>query len=539
LLTCKACTATPDDCPGVLVCTTSGACGNCASAANCVTPTSPICDPGTTQCRACQSNQECVAQTGKPYCVGQTCGPCVPGPDTGCTDPTKPDCRGALGGGVTCQPCTSSAHCTGKPGTPACDTNTGRCVACANDNDCSTNAKAPFCVNNVCAACDSVSPLPAVSDLRCALKPGGEPACVRAGTYKGECAACDPGGSRGCTQNQLCCEGSGAPACVATTTQACSACTSGACNPLLANNCANRACRCGTGAACTGTGDTSFCISGACRECRSDADCGNAAEPLCEGNVCVRCDQAVPATGRCAAKTPGTVCAASGAFAGRCAACDPLTHAGCGTGTLNQCSPTTSTCVDCVDDGGCSGALDQCNTATSTCVDCLNDQGCSGTLGQCNVAQRTCVDCMNDLGCSGTLDQCDVTAHACVDCDATGGCTGTLDRCVVASNTCVDCDATGGCNVATLPVCDLNTCRACQSDAECAALLGASAPLCSAGGACVPDSPCTSPGDCTDANHPVCFDDGMGTAFCRRCDPVTGAGCGPAQTCTAGFACVP
>jgi hypothetical protein len=305
-LTCKACTAKPDDCPGALVCTASGACGGCATAANCVTPTLPICDPATTQCRTCTSNAECTAQAGKPFCFGGTCSPCAPSGDAGCNDPTKPDCRGASGGGYACQGCNASS-CGGRPATPVCDADTGRCVACMDDNDCSGNPKAPFCVNNACVSCEAASTVPALTDLRCALKSGGEPACIRTGAQKGECGACDPGGSRGCNQNQLCCESSGTAACIANTLLKCTACTGGACNPLLANSCSNRGCRCGTGAACSGTGGAQFCVGGACQECRSDADCTTAAEPLCEGGLCVRCDQASSANARCAAEVAGTV----------------------------------------------------------------------------------------------------------------------------------------------------------------------------------------------------------------------------------------
>jgi hypothetical protein len=171
-----------------------------------------------------------------------------------------------------------------------------------------------------------------------------------------------------------------------------------------------------------------------------------------------------------------------------------------------------------MDDSGCSGALGQCDVAAHACVDCVNNTGCSGTLNQCNVGARTCVDCMDDTGCSGTLDQCNGTTHACVDCDATGGC-----------------------GVASLPICDASACRGCQTDAECAGRPGAAGPLCATTGACVLDSPCTNNGDCTDANHPICagLGAGGGVGVCRLCDPVSGAGCGVTQTCTAQFVCTP
>jgi hypothetical protein len=33
--------------------------------------------------------------------------------------------------------------------------------------------------------------------------------------------------------------------------------------------------------------------------------------------------------------------------------------------------------------------------------------------------------------------------------------------------------------------------------------------------------------------------DGGAVGVCRRCDPVTGAGCTATQTCTAQFVCIP
>jgi hypothetical protein len=471
-LTCKGCTVTPDNCAKPLVCTAGGACGSCATAADCATPTSPICDAASTLCRPCATNAECVAGPKLPFCVSQTCSSCNPATEEGCTDPTKPDCRGDVKGGYSCQPC-NNGSCAGHPGT-VCDAGSGRCVACVGDNDCSSAARTPFCANNQCVGCDTTTNIALVADLRCALKAGGQPACIRTGTQQGACGACDPGGSRGCSNNQLCCETAGVAACVGNTTAQCTACGAPACNPLISDNCSGRTCRCGSGAACSGTGAQRFCASATCSECRNDADCTSAGAPLCEGGLCVACNGAASAAGRCAAKAAGTVCATSGALSGRCTACDPATNAGCtATTALDQCDPATATCVDCVDTRGCAAPLDRCNAAT----------------------------------------------HKCVDCDATGGCA----------------------DVPGTPICGAGgTCRACASDAECAAPPNSGVPLCALSGACIPDAACAKSQDCNDGLHKVCVGlsaDGGGVGHCRVCDPATAAGCAPMQTCSASFVC--
>lgn len=289
--TCKACTMTPNDCLGTLKCTASGACGGCAnSATDCATPTTPICDSGKTTCRACKDNAECVSERGKPYCVEQgRCADCDPTTEEGCSDPAKPDCR-FESNELKCLPCTADDQCKGHTATPVCNTATGRCVGCTSDNDCTGNAKKPLCADNACVACDDAA-VTGDADTRCHDKPEGKVACVRAGTQKGECGACDPTDSIPCASDELCCETNGIAACVAATESQCTGCGV-PCNPTLANTCSNRGCRCGSGAACSGTGSEKVCVGspGTCAECAGNADCTNAATPLCVGNHCVACN---------------------------------------------------------------------------------------------------------------------------------------------------------------------------------------------------------------------------------------------------------
>lgn len=309
--TCKPCTVSPNDCPKPLVCTAGGTCGSCAKAADCSSATSPICDATTTQCRPCASNAECAAGPKLAYCIDRTCSNCNPSTEAGCTDATKPDCRADATGHYSCQACVNDGSCANRPGAPVCDTATGRCVACVLDDDCNANAKTPFCLNNVCSACDPSTPIALVADLRCALKAGGQPVCIRTGSQKGQCGACDPDGARGCTNNQLCCENAGVAACVRTSVAQCAACSAPACDPLLSSACTNRECRCGSNAACSGTGRQRFCIGGSsCGECRNSGDCTAAAAPICAANTCRAC--ATDAECAAATNAAGSLCTASG-----------------------------------------------------------------------------------------------------------------------------------------------------------------------------------------------------------------------------------
>jgi len=406
---CRACVRSPDDCPKPLVCTTTGACGHCGGAVDCKTPTSPICDVGTTQCRPCASNAECAAGPKLPYCISQTCSSCNPTTEVGCTDATKPDCRGDASGGFSCQACTNNAHCANRPGT-VCDAATGRCVACSSDNDCA-NPKTPLCVNNVCVACDTTSTIALLTDLRCVLKAGGQPACIRSGTQKGQCGACDPGDSRGCNGNQLCCESGGVAACIGTSTTQCAAC-SGACDPLLASTCSNRTCRCGSSAPCAGSGAQRFCVASGCVECRNDSDCTDA--------------------------------------------------------TLNQCNPATAACVDCIDNGGCSGTLDRCDVVAHKCVDCDATGGCAGVPQTPICVASACTACKTDAQCAALVGSPGPLCSASGACVADATCTRNADCVDGIHLVCAGLHADGG-GTGRCRVCDPLTSAGCTGTQKCSA----------------------------------------------------------------------
>ncbi|HEX4335035.1 MAG TPA: hypothetical protein VH062_03925 [Polyangiaceae bacterium] len=415
-MACKACSSSPNNCGGALVCTPSGSCGGCAtSATDCVTPTTPICDGASTECRGCASNAECTTERSLAFCIDTTrCSPCQPTTEQGCADPTKPDCRLAVDGNFSCQACTSDDHCKNLAATPVCDVPSGKCVACGTDNDCTGNSKKPLCVGNVCVGCDSVAPA-ATADQRCAAKPGGAAVCVESGTQKSQCGACDPTSSDGCASSELCCEKSGVASCAAVTPTQCTACGV-ACNPTVANTCADRGCQCGASAPCTGTGTSRFCIGspGSCVECKADTDCTDPAAPLCVANQCAACDATAGGDARCASKSASTPqCASAGAQKGHCSACDPIGNAGCGGTT--QCDSTTATCLDCIDDSGCIDVPKTPICGANSCRACASDSECKQSASAAGPLCGTSGACAVDGACSSSGDCTDGVHTTCVD----------------------------------------------------------------------------------------------------------------------------
>jgi hypothetical protein len=294
--------------------------------------------------------------------------------------------------------------CTGTPGS---------CVACTSDAQCS--GATPLCnaVSGTCTACDALG----ISDpnARCATDTPSAPVCGASG----RCEVCDTADHDGCGPDQLCCGAT--PACVNTSTAQCTACTGGACSATAANNCDDRECGCGTGGVCSGP--TAICAGspGACVACATDAECPTDAAPLCEGGVCVACDNATNSDTRCGTKAAGTVCASSGTLDGQCATCDPTDDGGC---TGQQCRPSDHTCVACIDNATtpCAGNLACLGNA---CVACTGDADCTGhpTGGQC-VTGGTCRACDPlALGqCSGTTPICSATTFSCTACTADADC---------------------------------------------------------------------------------------------------------------------
>ncbi len=518
---CVSC-FTDDDCaiPGYGQCL-DGACVACdprvgEGAAGCAPDEGrPYCDPGIDACVSCEGEDDrCVEQVGRPECVGDSCFECDP------DDPASD---------------TGQTGCDTASDTPYCDTDQGNtCVGCGGEDDRCLAAARTQCVGDGCfecdprvlqgyAGCDPLSDAPFCApdsstcqactvDRECDESPGGGQ-CV--GDF---CRVCDPGDHEGCNDDSLCCV-DGIPGCRATDFAVeCEACGV-PCDPVTADNCTDRACRCGEAAACAD--GTPFCVDSVCVECVADGDCGDGT--ICVDNVCRACD---PTDNRnCVADSDAPVCD-SGAFtcrgcganaecdggsgpaanvngpicldSGACRVCDPIAgddqHEGCLADEL--CCPADGTprCEDTAPDGQCEECGTACDPqvanrcADRSCVCGDTDAACDaeGDLPYCN--GDDCVECIEDAHCGDGALCVDFVCRACDPRDDRG---------------CEEDSAT--------PVCDGDdfVCRGCAANAECDGTSG-------------PDA---------NVNGPICLDSGA----CRVCDPVGGddqhEGCEASELC--------
>ncbi|MFT3928068.1 MAG: hypothetical protein QM778_36405 [Myxococcales bacterium] len=398
---CEACTASPDNCTGALVCTLSGACGGCAnSMVDCTNPDEPICNKNSTQCTACTgddvASSACVTEQGKAYCVNnQKCSVCLPDTEAGCDGTSnKPDCR-LNGNQYECQACTSNTHCENLGVRDTCVTSgagSGKCVECQANADC-TDADKPLCdpSSGLCKRCDQV----ANADAQCGMKNGST--CDEA---MGRCVECT------------------------VATQA---------------------------ADCTTNGQT-VCSNNMCVQCTDATEVAKCGNDVCVSNACVNCTLDL----QCVAHT-GKQCVTVGAGNNDCKACDPAGATGSnGCTGLQVCNPVTFTCdtVQCLANTDCTADPNKplCDN-THNCVRCDTlgdaeaDAACAGKPGSNDICVRAtgaCAVCepATDQGCPGSQsaekDQCNGAATpACVDCDASGGCAAANTICDVAKLVCV------------------------------------------------------------------------------------------------------
>jgi hypothetical protein len=113
-------------------------------------PERPVCLTTTGACAECTTAAQCAGKTGRTFCQGNEC--------VGCQNAGPTACSGA---------------------TPVCNPTSGQCAECVADGDCK-QATAPFCSNNKCVPCGM---LPAA---RCAASTPALPACASTGA----CVAC-------------------------------------------------------------------------------------------------------------------------------------------------------------------------------------------------------------------------------------------------------------------------------------------------------------------------------------------------------------
>ncbi len=146
---------------------------------------------------SCAVDEDCPLP-GQPYCVDRVCVGCRTGAQ--CHGGT-PICSAAH----TCVSCAAVDAGCASP-TPVCQPESGRCVGCLAEADCTASAEKSFCAGNACVGCAGAD-----SDA-CAKRDPSKPACGPAGV----CVEC---------MNNADCTVTGKPICD-TTTHACKRCAS-------------------------------------------------------------------------------------------------------------------------------------------------------------------------------------------------------------------------------------------------------------------------------------------------------------------------
>ena len=262
---------------------------------------------------------------------------------------------------------------------------------------------------------------------------------------------------------------------------------------------------CATGQSCDSCGR---CV-GSPTTCTGDGDC--AAGQHCVGGACVA-DECTVAT-----DCPGGETCLDGA----CVA-DDCTALGCGEGFT--CRESDKTCVDCVDDYGCTDpSRPYCEGDSGSCVACRTDEDCGGET-HCSAA-LTCVECTSNEHCSDPAPLCKVDVGRCGACATDADCPGVSfcqddATCYLGPVAGEPCASDGSCapgNVCTGQV--------------CSALCDLYAPSCPSGTGC----------GLLVAEGRAIFQDGEPLAACL--DASTGAGlerpCGGDVLCKQGLFCVP
>ena len=391
------------------------------------------------------------------------------------------------------------------PPTVLCDPALGRCVECWTDGDCPGDA--PRCHGNACVQC--------LASADCI--PG---AVCLAAQYKGD-FACAPdcrldGGLGDCGRGQVCDSSNGV--CVASPVPF-GSCQSPADCPVYEVGCDSQIHQCGL---CVATSD---CPAGL--TCVLDM----ADSPPVGGCVCD------PDGGACGVLSPATpTCLPGGS-------CGCTSDGGCPAGTLCVQSTITgaSACMACGIDAGpafpaCSDMQPPtlaCDADAGRCVGCLTDADCRN--GETTLSGPLLPDCIYP-GMTPFLQTCG--CRSADDCPAGDGCdfsyslTGVcLPRCDLAGGkSCIasaagPVGATAGSIFTWTVFCQPATggCAGCLSDADCASLYGALAPVCQALPGVLPVRPGAAGGVCGCAHDSDCAADELCDAQLGVLEPSPGS----------------
>ena len=282
--------------------------------------------------------------------------------DTQCATPT-PACFVSSGSG-TCVECTTNAHCSSS--TNLCVANV--CAACSSDNSCPSTA--PRCVSSNCVQC--------LTGADCVASPI-LPAC---------------------SSNHVCVECSANTDCTDVTLSTCS--SSNTCEP------------CASSSDCLHILGLNACFSGVCSQCAVSSDCSSSSTPICDLGTCQPCS----GDSQCEQISVSTPhCSPTGA----CAHCLNPTH--CVDPNYSVCNIYSGSCENCASASDCTHLTATPYCSSGTCVQCIEDVGCSDLGKKCDPNSFTCVSqvpCILTVALKGSIDNgyklsVGISAEACVD----------------------------------------------------------------------------------------------------------------------------
>jgi hypothetical protein len=459
--------------------------------------------PADTGPSLCRSDNDCAGnELGLTACDTATgrCVACTPTSDRCPTgeycDPMALRCTAGCRDDMACAASGADAGAA----MPRCDTTTRRCVACTADSHC---APGTLCRGNECVpGCSEAQPCAAGR----ACCNGG---CVDTAANTDHCGAC----------GAVCAPANAAPSC-AMGRCAVGMCTGsfGDCDNDPSNGCetstATSVMHCGAcGMACAARPNTQpACTAGACTYTCAEhfADCDNDPSNGCEVDLRTSAAHCGACGTTCMASNGTPVCSAGMCGLGACAA----GFGNCDNNAANGCETALGTSLDHC--GRCDNACPLRANGSATCA--------AGTCGvSCNAGFSNCD--------SDATNGCEVdTRTSMMHCGACGA------MCPARANASPAC-ASGTCGVtcnAGFGNCDSDPSNGCEVDTRTSGQhCGACGTVCGAGRSCVAGV-CTvvctgGQTNCSD----VCVDTATSETHCGAC----GRACTSGQSCQAGLCC--
>ena len=436
---CKASTAPICD-------TTSGKCIACKQDADCKADYAPYCDTTLKACVECTGSTHCAANMLGTACVAGSCA-CDTDNDCKGANPWGNKCvtkQGQDGTNYKACGCDAGTDCTDNANGPSCFDKFQKC-SCTTKTDCTkgslTACAPPYAdaeYSHCQAACATDTDCKASGLEKCNTQTGICVGCLGDGDCTSDAPICDDTSKMcvGCRDDNDC-KDADAPFCDA---GQCGECRGNAdcADSKDGKVCSDGACTCAADTDCGGGSWGNKCVDvflGLMRcACEAATDCtGNANGSVCDDqtyNICscggdADCKDATNT--KCGPPFPG---AAVDSCHKPCAKDEDCTLEGVGL-----CDVASKLCISCKKNEDCSYSPFErtCDTASSGCVECLSDNDCTASsLGpKCNVSDGYC-ECASDTDCAsnpnGKVCHPDIVACSCAednDCANGTTCTGT------------------------------------------------------------------------------------------------------------------